>query len=127
MPYVKRNRGIGAMPTGPTTINIQTGQTIAPGTTFSPASTAAVAPGGTGVGTSGYTINSDGSVTWYDALGNPITNVMDYNAAVSPGDSGAAALSVPSITSALSSLPPWAIPLGVGLFALVLFAGGHRR
>ena len=113
-------RGLGAMPTGPTTINILTGAPISPGTSAAAAGQVpAVMPGGTGTGPSGYTFNPDGSVTWFDALGNPITDVSAYNAAVSPGDIGLPALAGPSSF-------PWSTLALVGAFAFAGWALSQR-
>jgi hypothetical protein len=68
MPYV--TCGLGAMPTGPATVNIA-------GTSSGPS----------------YRINADGSTTWYDSSGVAISDMAAYNAAVNgPGDTGAADL-----------------------------------
>lgn len=106
------SRGIGDIPTSPTTITIGSG--LVPGTSVAGSQVPSVAPGtSTGTGPSGYTINADGSVTWFDALGNPITNMSAYDAAVSPGDSGVPA-TVANLAAAAGS--------NIGMIALVVAA-----
>ena len=119
--FVSYVRGIGDIPAGPTTV-ILTRPKTAPGTTFSLDQSPAVS---TGKGPS-YTINPDGSTSWFDALGNPITDIAAYNAAViGAGDSGAAAFGSSSPTVS-AGLPSWLIPAGVGILAFILFMGSHR-